>query len=463
MPPAGKPQLTPDEIELLRWWIVNGADFKKNWAATPRTPEVERLFAGKSAAPANPVFALPVDAADPSDLARLRTAGANVTSLGTGSPWLAVSWTGNRQLKPENHTALRKVGEQVVDLNLSNTNVNDALLADLLPNLPHLIRLHLAQTAIGDAGIQGLKNAQYLDFLNISNTQVGDASAAILQQLPRLQSLYLWGSNVSAGALQTLQQIRPNLRLNAGAAADTSAAPLPLRPPKVLSVRQIFDDTVHVTLDFPRLVEVHYTLDGASPTTQSLRYEGPIVLNQTAQVRAKAFKTGWADSPEANGQFLRRTHRWANIRVAQPPSPKYTAKGATSLGDGVISDFPTDNTYLGYEGQHFEATLDLGSARPLSKVHLHTIESFGAWVHTPRRVQVWTSPDGQQWTEQASTPEYPVPADGPQKALWLEVPFRRSVAARFVKVRAENWMKNPPKHPHAGKTCWVFVDEIMAE
>lgn len=93
--------------------------------------------------------------------------------------------------------------------------------------------------------------------------------------------------------------------------------------------------------------------------------------------------------------------------MAGPPSPKYPG-GAKSLYDGRIADNHLDKTYLGYEGEHLTATLDLGEAKEVSRISVHCIENNGSWIFAPRGLHIWTSNDGN-WVKQVDS-RYPVNA-----------------------------------------------------
>ena len=50
--------------------------------------------------------------------------------------------------------------------------------------------------------------------------------------------------------------------------------------------------------------EIHYTIDGTEPTKESTLYTGPIALYQDVQLRAKAFKEGYAPSDMVSEDFI---------------------------------------------------------------------------------------------------------------------------------------------------------------
>lgn len=463
MPPAGKPQLSANELALLRWWIAQGADFQKKLADMPADSSIEKILNSFAPPPHSPVFDLKVSAASAADLEKLRAAGASVMPLGIDLPWLSVSFAGNRKLDGQALSALRPLSGQVVDLDLSGTNL-DAALWEKLPDLPHLTRLHLARTQTTDAMLAKLAASPFLEFINLSGTSVSDKGVGSLAGLKHLRALYCWQSSVSASGLQQLGSQLPALKIDTGAPADSNTTPLPLRPPKILFARNIFEDTVQVAIDFPKLVEVYYTLDEASPTTQSFAYKGqPLTFNQTTKIRAIAAKPGWANSPIVEASFVKRKYKIASANLAAPPSPKYPGDGARSLYDGRISDNHFDKAYLGYEGEHLNATLDLGEMREVGRLSVHCLENNNSWIFAPRGLHVWTSADGKTWTRQLDR-QYPVNTSMQDtKTHLLSEPLAKPVACRYLKVQVESLLKNPAWHPGKGQKCWVFVDEILVE
>ena len=40
MPPKDKPQITPEELEVLKWWILNGAPEKKKLSEVETSGEI---------------------------------------------------------------------------------------------------------------------------------------------------------------------------------------------------------------------------------------------------------------------------------------------------------------------------------------------------------------------------------------------------------------------------------------
>ncbi|MBV6440553.1 MAG: hypothetical protein EPGJADBJ_02224 [Saprospiraceae bacterium] len=458
MPPKGKRQLTPDEIEVLKRWIAEGADFSMPAAQLQDGNGASAAKAGVSFPPVQ------ADPAAPGALDALRQNRISVMPLGENLPWLAVSAAGKKDLDAVGMELLKKNGKQIIHLDLSHSNTSDPMLA-ILKDLPHLTRLNLSGTAVTNEGLQNLTVLPFLEYLNLSNTSIGDEAVETLVKLPALRSLYVWNSGITPVALERLRTQLPNLRMDAGAPADSTAAPLQLRPPKILFARNIFEDTVHVALDFPfKTVSLFYTLDQASPTTQSSRYKGePLVFDQSTTLRAIAAKEGWENSSIVQASFVKRKWTPQSATLLVPPSPKYPGLGANSLTDGKIGETHTDKNFLGFEGEHLTAVLDFGETIDFQRLSVHYAENNGSWIFAPHGLQVWTSGDGKNW-KPCIRARYPAPAAMQEnKAGILSETAPMPVKTRYLKVTVENLLKNPKWHSAAGKKCWVFVDEILVE
>lgn len=462
MPPAGKPQLSDLEIRLIEWWIGKEAGFEIKVKEATLPPDLAAaLQAAQAGEKQNPVFRKSVGEAPASALQQLKKLFVSVGKLDVASPWLAVSFAGQQRPATEHWDALRKVAVQTADLDLSHTNAGDAQ----MEGFEHLVRLNLAHTAVTDGLRKPLQRMQYLESLNLTGTTVGDAVLEPLAQLPHLTRLYLWQTEVSAAAVENLRQQRPQLRIETGAIpADT--ARLALRAPRLLFGRTFFDDTMHLALDFPAFkgVSLYYTLDeAASPTTQSARYREPIVLSQTAHLRTFAAKDGWLNSPLAEMLFVKKKYTPKEARLEKLPSPKYPAQGALSLIDGKIAGEQGADTWLGYEGEHLTAILDLGKTETLNRVFVHCLENNVSWIFTPIAIEAYTSSDGKKF-QLAGKRQIPAnTAMGEQKTYLLSCDFQSPTEARYARVVVKSLLKNPAWHPGRGQKCWIFVDEIMVE
>jgi hypothetical protein len=300
--------------------------------------------------------------------------------------------------------------------------------------------------------------------VDLAGTQTTDKGVSHLSGLKQLRNLFLWRTHVTDAGRKNLSGQVPGLKIEMGPAPDTSSTPMALRAPKITYARNIFEDTVQVLIDFPKMVDVYYTMDEASPTTQSAKYNRePIVLNKTTTIRAISARPGWASSPIVDASFVKRKYKIKEATLQHPPNPKYPGNGANSLIDGKIADNFLDKAYLGYEGEHMTAVLDLGETVEVSRLSLHCMENNNSWIFAPRGLHVWTSGDGKTWNK-AIDRQYPVNTSMQAAQVHLlSESTPQPVSCRFLKVQAESLLQNPKWHPGVGKKCWIFVDEILVE
>ena len=460
MPPAGKPQLTSDEMSILHKWIEMGADTS---AMIPEDLADQIRPQGRKSAPIkNPVYDLQPPTPSAAALQKLSELGIQYAALGENSPLIAVSIPSDRNLDKKKMQALAPLREQIVHLDLSGSALTDET-AQILADFPHLARLNLARSGLTDRAMQQVSGLQYLDYLNISQTAVTDAGLEYLKKLPRLQNLYIWQSAISPKGIQSLQKSAPNVQI-IGGAPDNPNQKIALLPPKIQYSRTFFEDTLMVTLDFPfESVGLYYTLDNTQPTTKSLRYQAPICIRHTATLKAIAAKEGWTPSPVAEASFIRRSITPKQATLATAPAPKYAALGAVSIFDGKIADAQGADTWLGYQGEHLTAVLDFGARQTFRNAYVHCLENNNPWIFKPAALKAWHSDDGIRFTPCGSRAIEQNKEMGVQQTHLLALPFDQPVQARYIKIQVQSPLKNPVWHPSADQPCWIFIDEIAVE
>lgn len=219
MPPEGKSQLTDEQVELLTWWVEEGASFDKTVAQLNVDEEMQAVLNTLVDPNANKteveiLLASEIPPADAQSLAQLQSAGVQVMPLAAQVHWLQASivqsHSGDSLMQ-----GLTKVSEQLTWLDLGGTATTDKALSSIA-QCKNLTRLHLENTQVTDAGLQHLKEMPYLEYLNLYGTQVSDEGIQQLSSLKNLKKLYVWQTQVTKeGALQ-LQKALPGLEVNLG-------------------------------------------------------------------------------------------------------------------------------------------------------------------------------------------------------------------------------------------------------
>lgn len=219
MPPEGKSQLTDEQVELLAWWVSEGAPFDKTVAEVQVDEKMQAILNTLVDPNANKteveiLLASEVKPADEQILTQLQGEGVQVMPLAAQLHWLQAN-VGQSQSGDSLINGLTKVSEQLTWLDLGGTATTDQALASIA-KFKNLTRLHLENTQVTDEGLQHLKDLPYLEYLNLYGTQVSDEGIQQLSGLKNLKRLYVWQTQVTKqGALQ-LQEALPGLEVNLG-------------------------------------------------------------------------------------------------------------------------------------------------------------------------------------------------------------------------------------------------------
>ncbi len=220
MPAKGDP-LTKEQIELIKTWIKEGA----NW------PDgVDLKFPKKAGPPPDPLNTpgKPITDAEKKAVSDAQAKGALAMRLAQNTNWLRVDFSLHGKEIKDSDIAVVKPMTNLVDLDLGGTQVTDAALAHVA-GLTNLHRLHLERTKITGKGLGQLKNLQELRYLNLYGTQVDDKSIMALAELKKLKRLYLWQTKVTDAAAKKLEAAIPGLYINLGWKAE-APKPKPVDP-----------------------------------------------------------------------------------------------------------------------------------------------------------------------------------------------------------------------------------------
>ncbi len=231
MPPPKKgPPLSKYQVNLIRRWIEQGADFG-SWtgeeaeaASDSKAVKPSQAKSGERRPPAaakktgpSPVVVLskglsPVPA---TQLAPFQSEDAlfTVKSIGDGSPLLRVSCCGNTdEVDDETLTQLLPIADHIFDLDLARSQVSDSGCA-VIAKMRRLTKLDLRQSRVANAGVKQLASCEELRSLNLFDTRVGDYSLIAISDLQHLEQLYIWKTDVSAKAVVRLRSQRKGVRV----------------------------------------------------------------------------------------------------------------------------------------------------------------------------------------------------------------------------------------------------------
>lgn len=218
MPTDGRPPLDYKEIQLIKWWIDEGASFEAALSAMDIPRHIKEILEDDyqiSTTQKSYVETAEVPQIDASSLQALKAQGYTVSRIAANNNFLDVSLPPGKAMSKEQLEVLLKAKNQLTWLNLSRSGLlNDHL--EIINQLPHLSRLNISQNAIDDEGFQKLQNLEKLEYLNLYGTRVTDASMQDFSRFPQLRRLYVWQTEVSEAALESLREKWPDLDVQAG-------------------------------------------------------------------------------------------------------------------------------------------------------------------------------------------------------------------------------------------------------
>ncbi len=245
MPPEDEPQITPEELALLKWWIDNGASETETVAAAKKTPEIEGLLAvALTKTPAKPAEVVKKADEKPkakpmteeqkkqvaSITAKLQALNATLMPLAQDTEQLRLSVINAADKFGDKELALLEpIADQILWLDLARSQVTDAGL-DTIAKMPYLERLHLENTKVTDAGVAKLGSLPALEYLNLYGAKVTDAGIAKLAGAKSLQKLFVWQTGVTKAGAKALEGKLAGLSVNVGL-SEAEIAKLTAPPP----------------------------------------------------------------------------------------------------------------------------------------------------------------------------------------------------------------------------------------
>ena len=166
-----------------------------------------------------------------------------------------------------------------------------------------------------------------------------------------------------------------------------------------------FERSTTVTLSSPLTpnAQIHFTVDGSAPTTASPRYERPLVLTQTTEIRALAFRDGKPVGLEGAGFF-----------VKLPPGPW--------PADAHLSDLKPLRQAGGFERRKTAANRSYAG----TELRVRGVRyAKGLGVHAPSHVVYAIPPDAERFVALAGIDDAVRDRNmGREQAMYPSVIFR---------------------------------------
>ena len=196
MPPKGKPQPAEDIVNLLAWWINEGASESATLDELNVTAEVAPHF-------------LEIDVLEFQSREEVevllesmeKNQALSIIYQAQDDYRLGVR---GKIASDVDLDKLQPLKSNIVELNLGNSSITDAGL-EIIGQMTNLTHLYLNNTAVTDAGLAHLSNLYQLEYLNLYGTAITDSGLLVLRRLKNLKKVFLWGTGVTKEAVANLR------------------------------------------------------------------------------------------------------------------------------------------------------------------------------------------------------------------------------------------------------------------
>lgn len=463
MPPKGKPQLTENERQLLTAWIAAGTPFSARLIAMDPSDTLRQIAEARfdqSEGKAQPVFQF--TAARDEDIRSLQTDYRVIYPIAYQSPALAVNFYNRHVFSRESLAELKKIGRQIVSLNLNKMPVTDADL-ELIAGFENLEKLNLNFTEVTGSGLRHLVSLRSLTEISLSGTKTDAEALQQLKSLPALRSVFLWQTQVSETEVASLRKDFPQVTFDTGFKDDGTL--LQLNAPRFADGPSVFRESMELVLSHPiKNTIIRYTLDGTVPdSVHGEIYEGPVKLSDPVTlVQARAYKEGWIGSEVVSKRFLRTAFVPDSVTLASAPAPEYRTITPRLLVDGETNNLDfRSGSWIGYRQDEAAVMLYFDEPVTARTLTLSMLQSTPSYIFPAARVEVWGGEDeGSMTLLGAWNPKQPGKDETSTEIGLFECVFEPKKVNR-LKVVAHPVERLPSWHPAKGERGWVFIDEIL--
>ena len=460
MPPKGKVQLTTEEIALLDWWMENKNCFDCTAGFLDKDQQIASILKSleTDTSPRGLIAEL-VDVVPQDWITERNQNGISTQRISEDSELIMVNLSNKTNLTDDTFNDLKKYAENIVELNLGYSNFDDGM-ATVLSKFKNLTKLQLQRTSIGDKSVSKLKKMAFLESLNLYGTKISSNALDHIKGLSNLKKLYAYETAIPETDLVSFKKEAPQVSFKHF--SDDIFTEALLNKPYVVEGTDFFHDTQKIVLEHVfKEADVLYTLDGSEPTQSSTKYSEPITINESTTLKVFAQKKDWESSDILTVKFKKSGVAYDSVWLNKSPHKNYKGKGSKTLVDlsrGSINF--QDGKWLGFQGTHFKATMQLKEPTEISTISVGALINPSSWVFYPVGFNVWVSDDDKNYklVRTLNLPKQEKSAE--VKTTFFDIDFPK-IKANYVKLEVKSILKNPSWHPNPGGKSWVFVDEII--
>lgn len=451
MPPDGNAQPTENEIELIKLWIDNGADFENYFQIGEDDYSKEILgFLPKQIAD--------VDPPKRSHLEKLIENDFRIERISSENNFIDIKFQG-KTFNQSYLNLLSKVGENIKRLDLSFVDLSSVNLSKL-DELENLTYLNLNNTSLRSEDLEKLD----LDIqtLILSNN---DFDVSIFEKFisnPINERVFAYNTIADPDLTKEISA-NSNNKIFFGISLDDFASNVPLKIPFVNPEFQtLFSNSIDVEIvaDITN-PEYRYTIDGEEPDSLSALYNGLITLNKNTVLKVKAFKDGSRPSVVKEINYRKIAASIEDFKLISKTVEPYAAENI--LTDNIVGsiDFRDGrwNGFLQSDTRSGDMLAEFSIPEGVKEIGISCLSAYGAYILFPVKIELYDISSGNDelvYSKNVYSKNFDE-ENGPLNTY--RVPVNEKL--KKVRLKVVSNKELPKGHPAEGEPAWLFIDEIM--
>lgn len=451
MPPDGNAQPTENEIELIKLWIDNGADFENYFQIGEDDYSKEILgFLPKQIAD--------VDPPKRSHLEKLIENDFRIERISSENNFIDIKFLG-KTFNQSYLNLLSKVGENIKRLDLSFVDLSSVNLSKL-DELENLTYLNLNNTNLRSEDLEKLD----LDIQTIILSN-NDFDVSIFEKFisnPINERVFAYNTIADPDLAKEISA-NSNNKIFFGISLDDFASNVPLKIPFVNPEFQtLFSNSIDVEIvaDITN-PKYRYTIDGEEPDTLSALYNGPITLNKNTVLKVKAFKDGSRPSVVKEINYRKIAASIEDFKLISKTVEPYAAEniltdkivGSIDFRDGRWNGFLQSDTRSG------DMLAEFSIPEGVKEIGISCLSAYGAYILFPTKIELYDISSGNDelvYSKNVYSKNFDE-ENGPLNTY--RVPVNEKL--KKVRLKVVSNKELPKGHPAEGEPAWLFIDEIM--
>jgi predicted alpha-1,2-mannosidase len=252
----------------------------------------------------------------------------------------------------------------------------------------------------------------------------------------------------------------PNLRSYTRPTSVTYGRIKPV--PVIEAPAQSYTDKMQVTFKgFDEKDKIYYRVqEGRSAKSGAYQlYKKPVTIKEKVAVVSFFAEHDGVYSDTIYAMYYKKPNDYG-ISITSKCNPQYTAGGDGALLDGIRgSQNWRKGGWRGYQGQDFEAVVDLHKQQRVVNITATFLQDSRAWIVFPTKVELYISDDNKEF-KLLKTIDNTVAAQNYDVQVQSFNAEFKGVKTRYIKVKAYNFGTLPQWHQGAGGEAFIFIDEI---